>query len=776
VVPDGLSAYGGASGPLVFLGGATYYTWIAYPSIGVTAPANFVASSCGGTPSPSPSLPPSPSPSLPPSPSPSPPPGAACNLGPWQNTTPTTSFANGGAHDSASVAWNGYMYLTGGEYGTAAGGLLSYRNRIQRAPINADGTLGSWVDLFPTTLPYGLQDHGVVAYNGYLYITGGVSSTSAGAPIGGAQKKTWYAQILSNGNLGPWQSGPDLDEQRHGFGVAIATPGGSPRLYVMGGTHASNPLSSVEYVTINSNGSLTGDALNTWITTQSLPNTAQYNAGGPNFSVPSGRIYSSGGEDGATGLTTAHVFSAVPQSSGGVAAWVTQTMPYALFDQAMNFIQNTVIVTGGRNQQDNTPPTNGIHDEVYRGLLNSNGTVASWTTSLDLPEPRADHTGVIYNNRLYVIGGRGISNNPPYPTAIWYANVTCGGPSPLPSPSPSPLPSPTPTPSPSPSPTPTPLPTISPSAQAPQIIAINPSNILNLETNVLTVNGLNFEPNSIVQANGITYTPAFVQYVNSARLYVVVPIYTPAGNYNVTVVNPSSGLVSNAYLVSVSTPPIQQPNITSISPSTIQNTEPNLLTISGNYFTPSFRVYADMLLYSPSFTLFIDSHTIIVFVPQNVPAATYQVTVGDRLNQVMSNAVPVTVIGPGVQGLGPPYLPISTSIEVEAEQIITPAFPVFPLTDISGPPLTPASLIAIPISPNQIRVFWVNTSKPIDRLVVESSTDGISFQTIYERLPGDFYYKSLGNLIPDTTYYFRIKAVNSFGESPYSNVASARTY
>src|SRR5690606_29021545 len=83
-------------------------------------------------------------------------------LGSWLNTTSFTS-----AREShTSVVYNGYLYVIGGR------GSNGFRlNNVRYAPINPDGTLGAWFDTASFTNPR--EGHTSVVYNNYLYVIGG---------------------------------------------------------------------------------------------------------------------------------------------------------------------------------------------------------------------------------------------------------------------------------------------------------------------------------------------------------------------------------------------------------------------------------------------------------------------------------------------------------------------------------------------------------------------------------------------------------------------------
>ena len=80
-------------------------------------------------------------------------------VGTWTATTafPIARFGH------TSVAYNGYLYVIGGNDGALSD--------VKVAPINGDGTVGNWVTTTALATPRAY--HTSVADNGYLYVIGG---------------------------------------------------------------------------------------------------------------------------------------------------------------------------------------------------------------------------------------------------------------------------------------------------------------------------------------------------------------------------------------------------------------------------------------------------------------------------------------------------------------------------------------------------------------------------------------------------------------------------
>ncbi len=69
---------------------------------------------------------------------------------------------------------------------------------------------------------------------------------------------------------------------------------------------------------------------------------------------------------------------------------------------------------------------------------------------------------------------------------------------------------------------------------------------------------------------------------------------------------------------------------------------------------------------------------------------------------------------------------------------------------------------------------WTNSATNVTGIEIEQSLDGNSFQKLGTVAPTATTYTDAG-LTPATRYYYRIRAVNTAGQSEYSNVASATT-
>ena len=118
----------------------------------------------------------------------------AGTLSPW---TTVGMLPGPRSHFSVSLL-DGYIYLTGGLDVSAFQNPPNLPD-VVRAQIAADGTVGPWTTLTP--LPVPLATHASFFYGGYLYVGGGISGTTD--PL--QENRVWRAPIAADHTLGAWE-------------------------------------------------------------------------------------------------------------------------------------------------------------------------------------------------------------------------------------------------------------------------------------------------------------------------------------------------------------------------------------------------------------------------------------------------------------------------------------------------------------------------------------------------------------------------------------------
>jgi PKD repeat protein len=93
---------------------------------------------------------------------------------------------------------------------------------------------------------------------------------------------------------------------------------------------------------------------------------------------------------------------------------------------------------------------------------------------------------------------------------------------------------------------------------------------------------------------------------------------------------------------------------------------------------------------------------------------------------------------------------------------------------VIGPPEAPGTLTATAVSPSQINLAWTDQSTDETEFAIERSADGLTWSPLATVGANAQSYAHTG-LAADTKCYYRVKAVNSAGESSPTNTASATT-
>ena len=93
-----------------------------------------------------------------------------------------------------------------------------------------------------------------------------------------------------------------------------------------------------------------------------------------------------------------------------------------------------------------------------------------------------------------------------------------------------------------------------------------------------------------------------------------------------------------------------------------------------------------------------------------------------------------------------------------------------PLFVAVAPTLTSAKAI----SKSQIDVKWTDNSNNVAVFKIERSTNNNFWSEIATVAAGQTSFSNLG-LARNTTYSYRVRAINAAGNSSYSNIATART-
>jgi len=295
------------------------------------------------------------------------------SLGPFSTVAGVNLAAARQDHTAAVIG--GYLYLLGG-LGTDA----TVLNSVERARVNADGSLQPFAIVPDVLLAHARYRHTSVVIGNYLYVLGGLADTSL--------TTIERAVIRPDGSLAPFEVVPDVALSTARYGHTSTVMG--THLYVAGGARGESPLQGVEQAVISGDGSLS--------TFAPVPGAALNVArSGHTTMIVGSYLYVLGGI-GATAL--ASIERAPLDTSGTLGAFAVVpglTLTTARHGHTMAVVGNYLYVLGG---------TGGLTG-IERSSLNASGSLGAFATLPDvtLTTARSNAMSAVIGDYLYVLGG-----------------------------------------------------------------------------------------------------------------------------------------------------------------------------------------------------------------------------------------------------------------------------------------------------------------------------------------------------------------------------------
>lgn len=310
---------------------------------------------------------------------------------------------------AALGAWTTYTSMPATVYYSSAivtksrvfvlGGLVSggWSAVIYTAPINADGTLGTWTT--STSLP------ATVGYSEAIVLSGGTEATSRvyvlASQVASAESAVVYsAPINTDGTLGAWVTVSPLPiNLRYTHAVQTKT-----KLYLLGGMSNAVAMATVYSASVNADGSL-----GFWVAETSLPATVAYSQA----VVIKDKVYLLGGQ--IAGAFSATVYQATISSSGTIGVWsVATSLPVTYgYGQAAIVNARVYLIAGQVN--------GAASSAVYSAPIDASGVIGTWTLGgAALPGTLVYSACIVTSSKVYTLGGliNGGASNVVYSTDI----------------------------------------------------------------------------------------------------------------------------------------------------------------------------------------------------------------------------------------------------------------------------------------------------------------------------------------------------------------------
>jgi hypothetical protein len=327
-------------------------------------------------------------------------------------------------HDHASVVVGNYLYLIGGETGgivgdlervslnvsgqitgpssvaaalivpraelTATvigpylyviGGSTTSANTIERATIRADGTLDPFVTVPDVALVTPRRSHIAAVIGAYLYVVGG---TGAAGPLSTIER----AAIRPDGSLGPFANSNALSGVRTTHSAVVL----GNYLYLLGGADSSGPLASLERIAINPDGTLGAST--------TFPAALPSPHGGRQNVVVRSSLYVLAGESDRVERATINADGTLGTFTSLSNALLRSTEHY---EATVALVGQVLYVLGGLIES-------GLGASEFTGVSLS-GTLSTFG-ELAIVTPRSGHASVLLGNQLYLLGGTGMLGSP----------------------------------------------------------------------------------------------------------------------------------------------------------------------------------------------------------------------------------------------------------------------------------------------------------------------------------------------------------------------------
>lgn len=302
----------------------------------------------------------------------------------WKETSSFSAPRAG----TASVIVKDKIYLIGGVDGK------NFVNFTEYAQINKDGTLGPWKRGTSLHEERGFME--AVVHGDYVYVVGGGNGEFGHNLLRTVER----AQIQPDGTLGWWERVKSTMVVARRCSKIIAT---DKRMYSFGG-FGGVLLDSVEYAEFQPDGSLGEWQLDPEVMT--IPRYVN------SVKKKDDRFFVIGGHDRVKGVGITDVEWTRYTSAGNTEKWqATTPMLQGRYGHSSVDYGDVMYAIGGLSGAE-------YLDSIEYTKIGKDGALDAWKFSTPIDQPRANFSTIIYDGRLYVIGG---TNRDGYLSSVIYA-------------------------------------------------------------------------------------------------------------------------------------------------------------------------------------------------------------------------------------------------------------------------------------------------------------------------------------------------------------------
>ena len=312
----------------------------------------------------------------------------------WYPGWQLTSVMNKQRAGAAVLEADGRIYAIGGVDG------VHFLASAEYSTIQADGTLSPW--RMTASLNEERGFFSAVTYNHYIYAAGGGNGPNGDHYLRSIER----AKVLDDGSLGPWiTEKSQLNYPRRCVKLVVI----GNIIYALGG-FGGTLLDSVERADIAPDGSL-----GKWTLEKNRMTMPRYIS---SVKIHGHAVYVIGGHDQSEGGGLVDVEYASFGDKNALGLWQkTVAMQHPRYALSSASHDNFIYALGG------------LHGAIYSDVIekagvDERGAIENWQTTTTLSSLRANFGTVVYNNRIYIIGG---TNRDGYYKTVEMANFNDQG-------------------------------------------------------------------------------------------------------------------------------------------------------------------------------------------------------------------------------------------------------------------------------------------------------------------------------------------------------------
>lgn len=217
-----------------------------------------------------------------------------------------------------------------------------------------------------------------------------VNDTGGFGYMGQPWQQQFFINTGTNGANLTWSNETGLPKGVFAHQVAVT----KNRVYVLAG-HFADGQASILTAPIDSNGNL-----GTWSSAGTMP----ANLGRATIIITKNRLYVLGGLKDYS--PSALVYTAAINSDGTLGSWTTSTsLPVGIWGLNAFVTKNRVYVTSGLTNE-MTAPSWTYNKTVYTAVINSDGTLGTWTTAGSTLYNCVDSPVLVTKNKVYIFNAR----------------------------------------------------------------------------------------------------------------------------------------------------------------------------------------------------------------------------------------------------------------------------------------------------------------------------------------------------------------------------------